>query len=242
VAFQKRLFDFIVTLLTAPAWIPAMLVTSLAILIMCGRPVFYFSNRYITKNTFGTVFKFRTMVRNAEQIANRDTVEYETDKVLNIVINKSLYTPLGLFLERIHFTELPQLAQVLTGKLTLVGNRPMPENMLKIGRELYPYIEERFSIPCGITGPAQLAGRDRLSDEERLELEITYSYFSIDSYNPLLDFYLLLITLFTPFGFFRDLSHQDMMNIIYRFVSKNKEQNLRQKVDAITGKLPATTS
>jgi len=154
------------------------------------------------------------MVKNAEKIANRETIAPEPGKLLNITIHSDLYTPLGKKLERTHFTELPQLLQVLIGTLTLVGNRPMPENMLKIARMKYPYLEERFSIPSGITGPAQLVGRDHLTDVERLEIEITYAKICQVAYSPVLDLELLIMTVMTPFGAYKNISAETMMNTI----------------------------
>lgn len=174
--------------------------------------------------------KFRTMVRDAEKIANRDTIPPAAGKILNIVIDDTLYTPIGKFLEKIHFTELPQLLQVLSGTFTLVGNRPMPENMLEAGRTLYPYLDERFSIPAGIAGPAQLVGRDRLTDEERLKLEITYSCISREAYSPLLDLQLLVMTVIAPLGFFSNLSADELLASMMRHVKSNKREDIARQV------------
>lgn len=173
------------------------------------------------------------MVKDAEKIANRDTVQAEKNKLLNIVINRKLYTPLGQTLEKIHFTELPQLLQVLAGTLTLVGNRPMPENMLKIGKSEYPYIDERFSIPCGITGPAQLCGRDKLTDRERLKLEITYVYWCQQAYSPLTDLYFLLITVLLPLGLYRHPTISQVEDILFKRTNQEKIALIRQQVASI---------
>lgn len=229
----KRIFDVTAVLLATPLWVPAMFLTSSAILLTSGWPVIYLSKRYVKQGTYRTVIKFRTMVKNAEMIANRDTIPPQAGKLLNITIQPELYTLLGKFLERIHFTELPQLIQVLAGTLTLVGNRPMPENMLRLARQAYPSLEERFAIPGGITGPAQLAGRDRLSDQERLHLEISYVYICKQAYTPLLDIHLLLITLCTPFGFFRHMSHTEVEQLMYKYILPEQIDRIRQQVAAL---------
>lgn len=231
----KRIFDLTVVLLAAPLWIPAMLLTALAILLTSGWPVIYSSKRYVLKGSYRTVIKFRAMVKNAEQLANRENITPEPGKLLNITIRDDLYTSLGKTLEKIHFTELPQLVQVLAGTLTLVGNRPMPENMLRLGRQVYPYLEERFAIPSGITGPAQLAGRDRLSDKERLDLEITYTHICRIAYSPLLDLHLLLITLCTPLGMYRQLAYDEVFGILFAYLDKNQRDVITSAVKKITG-------
>ncbi len=226
----KRCFDIVVTLLAAPLWIPAMIITAMAILLTSGWPVVYLSKRYVLKGHYRTVFKFRTMVKNADKIANRDTVEPEPDKLLHITIDKKLYTPIGLFLEKIYFTELPQLLQVLTGTLSLVGNRPMPENMFNAGSEKYPYLNERFCLPGGITGPAQLAGREEITDTERLELEITYCYLCQESYNPLMDFCLLFITILTPLGLFTNMSNKQIIELLFKFTNQEKRAVVEKRI------------
>lgn len=212
-----------------------MLITSVAIFLTCGWPVIYLSKRYVLKDSYRTVIKFRTMVKNAEQIVNRDTVAPEPHRLLNIVISDEVYTPLGKFLEKIHFTELPQLTQVLTGTLTLVGNRPMPQNMLDNARKSLPYIEERFCIPSGITGPAQLAGRENLLDKERLRLEITYSYLCQNHYSPLMDLHILFITTLTPLGLYANLSMESILAIMFKYTNKENRQRVEAKVEALMG-------
>jgi len=219
---KKRIFDLTIVMITAPLWVPTLVLTALAVFITSGWPIIYLSRRYVLRDTYRTIIKFRAMVKNAEAIANRETIAPEPDRMLNIVIQSELYTPLGKVLERTHLTEIPQLLQVLIGTLTLVGNRPMPENMLELARQTYPYLEERFTIPSGITGPAQVVGRDRLSDQERLNLEITYAYICRHAYSPLLDLTLLLITVLTPFGAYRNLNYADMQHFLFTYVSAEK--------------------
>ncbi len=226
----KRGFDIVMVLISAPAWIPAMAIVAVAILLTSGRPIIYLSKRYVFKGSYRTVIKFRAMVRDAEKIANRDTVQPEADKLLNIVIDNELYTPLGKTLEKIHFTELPQLIQVLAGTLTLVGNRPMPENMLRAGRSVHPYIEERFSIPSGITGPAQLIGREKLTDRERLTLEITYACWARHAYSPFTDLHFLLLTILVPFGLCACPSISQVEAILYKHTPAEKILEIKKQV------------
>ena len=116
------------------------------------------------------VVKFRTMVKNADKIANRDTLPVDQVRFLNIPPDSPLYTRAGRLLERCGITELPQFVHVLSGRMSIVGNRPLPDNVMDCLREEYPYADDRFLTRAGLTGPAQLVGRDALTDDERLRL------------------------------------------------------------------------
>lgn len=191
---MKRLFDLVVTFLAAVTWVPALLISCIAIVVFDGRPVFYVSRRRVYRDQSIDVYKFRTMRRDADKIANRQTVPQEGVRFLNIPNDSPLYTRVGRMLERLCFTELPQLLHVLAGRMSLVGNRPLPENVVAAIKRDYPQVEERFDTPAGLTGPVQLAGRERLSDDQRLALEIHYCRLARSAYSMRLDFLILLYT------------------------------------------------
>ena len=192
---SKRAFDLFVTIAAAVAWIPALLLSALAILVLEGRPVFYVSTRVVGRNRTARVVKFRTMIRNAELVCNRKVVPV-TDGVrfLNTPPDSPLYTPIGRLIERIAFTELPQLWMVLKGEMSLVGNRPLPENVMAALREENADVDARLDTPAGMTGPVQLVGRERLSDAQRLDLERTYCRVAQMGNTWRLDFLVLLYT------------------------------------------------
>jgi lipopolysaccharide/colanic/teichoic acid biosynthesis glycosyltransferase len=100
----------------------------------------------------------------------------------------------GRVIERFALTELPQLLLVLKNEMSLVGNRPLPENVIDSLKEHYPKVNARFDTPAGLTGPAQLVGREKITDSERLEIEITYCQIASRHYSSLLDFKILLYT------------------------------------------------
>ena len=100
-----------------------------------------------------TVWKFRTMVKNAAEICNRDNTKVENGvHFLNIESNSPLYTGIGRLIERATLTEIPQLFHVITGKMSLVGNRPLPENVVNSLSCSYSNVEARFRTPAGLTG------------------------------------------------------------------------------------------
>ncbi len=197
---RKRLFDLVVALVTAPLWLTAVGVSALAVWLREGAPVFYVSSRRVHLDRSERIVKLRAMVRDAERIANRATVKVKDTRFLNIPPDSALYTPVGRILERCHFTELPQFFHVLRGQMSVIGCRPLPENVIDCLRERYPAAEDRFLSRAGMTGPTQLVGKDNISDADRLRLEIDYAMRCMFSYSVLLDVAILAMTVFVASG------------------------------------------
>lgn len=192
---SKRAFDLFVTFTAAIAWVPALLVTALAVLLLEGRPILYRSRRVTSPGCIRRVTKFRTMIRDAEAVYNREVVPVtEGVRFLNLPPESPLYTPIGRLIERAAFTELPQLFSVIRGDMSLVGNRPLPESVMASLREAYPEVDARLATPAGMTGPIQLIGRERVTDGQRLELERTYCKVALCGNTWKLDFLILLFT------------------------------------------------
>jgi len=221
VSFAKRMFDIVLCLATIWVWLPVIILCALLNFILNGRPVFYPSNRRVHNRTQVQVIKIRAMVRNADKIANRDTVPVGDKIFLNISSDSALYTPLGRFFEALWLTELPQLLNVLAGQMSLVGNRPLPENVVAKLRARYPYAEDRFWIKAGLTGPSQLVGRDNLSDQERLSLEIKYCKACLESYSLRMDFMILLYTALIGLRLSNKLSMRQVEQLLDRYSVSN---------------------
>lgn len=213
----KRAFDLFVTTLAMISWVPVLALSSLAVLIFDGRPVFYVSPRRVYRKETIAVLKFRTMRRDADRIANRSTVPIEGVRFLNIPHDSPLYSRIGRVLERCCFTELPQLLHVLSGKMSLVGNRPLPEDVIASLRDAYPRAEDRFNTPAGLTGPIQLAGREKLSDVQRLAIEMRYCDVARSSYSMALDFMILLYTVLVVSGMHRSFTCEEIEELLSRF-------------------------
>jgi len=213
---RKRALDLSLAVLGAIAWVPVVLVAAALVLITSGRPVFYRSMRRVTNDRVTRVTKFRTMVRNADKIANRSTLPVNNVRFLNIPPNSPLYTPIGRLLERCGITELPQFVHVLSGKMSIVGNRPLPDDVMRCLREEYSYADERFLTKAGLTGPAQLVGRDALTDDERLRLESAYCRAAKNSYSIWLDISILLYTVLIVLGIKKCLDYQGALELIER--------------------------
>ena len=213
---RKRALDLLLSVLGALAWVPVVLVAASVILVSSGRPIFYRSSRRVSADHLMRVVKFRTMVKNADKIANRDTIAVGSVRFLNIPPSSPLYTRAGRLLERCGITELPQFVHVLSGRMSIVGNRPLPDNVMNCLREEYSYADERFLTPAGLTGPAQLVGRDALTDDERLRLESAYCRACVHSYSLWLDISILLYTVLIVVGLKKTLDYQGVLDLIER--------------------------
>ncbi len=213
----KRAFDIALTIVAAPLWVPVLAIAASAIAVTGGFPLFYVSSRRVFRSRSARIRKLRVMVKDAERIVNRDTVPIDGERFLNIPSTSPVYTRTGRWIERCSLTELPQLFNVLRGEMSVVGNRPLPENVVAALRTSFPDAERRFDSPAGLTGPVQLVGRDKLSDADRLDLEIEYCEICRRAYSPLLDLYVLVNTVLICLHLRRRLSPAEVKAAMARF-------------------------
>ncbi len=211
---SKRVFDLVIILFIAPLWLLTLALCAVALLISEGRPILYASRRRVHGDTVIMIFKFRTMRRNADKVFNRDAVPVSAQRFLNLPPESPLYTPTGRFIERCMFTELPQIWHVLRGDMTLVGNRPLPVNVVESLREIYPDVDIRFQAPAGLTGPVQLVGRAEISDCERLALECAYVMRVCRSSCVALDLKILILTVLASLSSRWRLTYEQAMEMI----------------------------
>lgn len=158
---MKRIFDFTVSLLLIIILIPVFLIVAFIVLIDSGHPVIFKQYRVGKDNKLFYIYKFRTMKVNTRNTSTEDLKEADE------VITKS-----GRILRKTSLDELPQLFNVLTGKMSFVGPRPLiPEEkeIRKIRKEYNVY-----SVRPGITGLAQVNGRDMLSAKEKALFDKEY--------------------------------------------------------------------
>jgi lipopolysaccharide/colanic/teichoic acid biosynthesis glycosyltransferase len=183
----KRTVDLlaagIILLLTAPVFLAAML----AIKLTSRGPVFYRQIRLGLGAQPIAVWKLRTMYVDADQ--RRDEILHlnESENVLFFKVKDDpRITPVGRLLRKLSIDELPQLFNVLTGSMSLVGPRPLPG-------ELHEY-EERFlgrmTVKPGITGLWQVSGRSELSAEQAFGLDLHY----VDNWTLRMDIGIILRT------------------------------------------------
>jgi lipopolysaccharide/colanic/teichoic acid biosynthesis glycosyltransferase len=170
----KRVTDIVLAVLILILTSPFLLLVTLLIWILEGRPIFYISRRHVTADRTIPIFKFRTMVRDATNPKYRLRERFMKDGYLDIPRTCEVYTPIGRFLERIQMVELPQMLNVIFHGMSLIGNRPLPADNVRLLKK-YPHWSKRFDSPAGITGLAQVVGKIRLSPTQRLGLESAYS-------------------------------------------------------------------
>lgn len=191
----KRAFDIVVSAALIIGLSPLFALFALAILLESGWPMLYVSLRVGQhgRRKIG-VLKFRSMRRGADD--EKDALlplNHRRDGPLFKIRNDPRVTVVGRFLRRWSFDELPQLANVLLGHMSLVGPRP------HLPREVEQYsLEQRrvFAVKPGITGLAQVAGRSDLRFEDEVRLDLQY----IEEWSILLDLWILWRTVFVVMG------------------------------------------
>ena len=158
---MKRFFDFTVSLLLIIILSPLFVLISLIVLIDDGAPIVFKQYRVKKDNKLFYIYKFRTMKNNTRNTSTSDLTEAEFQ------ITKS-----GRFLRKTSLDELPQLFNVLIGDMSFVGPRPLipEEKEIRNIRKDYGV----YSVRPGITGWAQVNGRDMLTDEEKALFDKEY--------------------------------------------------------------------
>lgn len=187
----KRVFDVLVSIIALIVLLPFLLIVSLIIVLDSGLPVFYVSKRVGEQARMRIpVIKFRTMIQDAD--AQKDALyahSHRSDGPLFKIKNDPRVTRFGKFLRRFSIDELPQLINVISGHMSLVGPRPhLPEEVNKYSS----YQRRVFAVKPGITGLAQVYGRSDLKFEEEVRLDLQY----IEEWSPFLDLWILWRTVF----------------------------------------------
>jgi len=170
----KRLFDVIVSLLLLILFTIPMLVIAIIILFNMGSPIIFKQKRPGLRGEIFSIYKFRTM-KNSK------------DKNGNLLSNSQRITKLGKLLRKLSLDELTQLFNVLKGDISLVGPRPLLIDYL----DLYtPEQARRHDVKPGITGWAQVNGRNAISWEDKFKYDVWY----VDNQSFYLDLKILFMT------------------------------------------------
>ena len=175
---MKRTFDLIIGIILLFIFLIPLLIISILIKINSSGPIFYISRRVGKNSQIFNMTKFRTMKIDTPQMHSND------------LQNPNYYiTSIGKILRKFSLDELPQIIHVISGKMSLVGPRPSLENQ-------YLLIEKRNSlgilkIKPGITGLAQINGRDEITLDEKVEFDYEYT----KKQSMLLDLKILLKTI-----------------------------------------------
>jgi exopolysaccharide biosynthesis polyprenyl glycosylphosphotransferase len=180
----KRVFDIILSIFFICLLLPVWIVIPIFIKIDSRGQVIYKSKRKY-KNRIFSIYKFRTMVADADRIKKELLDKNERSGPLFKITNDPRITKLGRFLRKTSIDELPQLFNVLIGNMSMVGPRPhLPEEVDRYEKHHY----QVFALKPGLTGLAQTSGRSRLNFEEEVKLDVYY----IENWSPWLDIKIIL--------------------------------------------------
>lgn len=154
----KRGFDLVVVLLAAPLWLLLLLATALLVQTKLGSPVFFRQRRPGRHGVIFEIVKFRTMTDRR-------------DAVGNLLPDAERLPAFGRWLRSTSLDELPELWNVLTGEMSLVGPRPL---LVQYMDRYTPEQKRRHDVPPGLTGWAQINGRNSVSWDEKFALDVWY--------------------------------------------------------------------
>lgn len=174
IPIQKRMLDLILTLPGFVILLPFLGVISLVITLTDGSPVIFFQERPGYQGKFFKLFKFRTM---------KDVRDHEN----NLLPDEFRVSHLGNFLRSSSLDELPELVNILAGEMSLVGPRPLLVQYLE---RYNPEQARRHLVLPGLTGWAQINGRNVLTWEEKFALDVWY----VDHWSLALDLRILFLT------------------------------------------------
>jgi exopolysaccharide biosynthesis polyprenyl glycosylphosphotransferase len=168
----KRAIDLTGAALGVILLSPLLLLTALAIKLTGRGPVIFRQQRYGLNRRLFTIYKFRTMVCDAEQQQDALEAHNEADGPVFKIREDPRMTAVGRVLRRTSIDELPQLFNVIVGNMSLCGPRPLP--MRDVERFSESWLMRRFSVLPGITGPWQVSGRSDLSFNDWVRLDLDY--------------------------------------------------------------------
>jgi lipopolysaccharide/colanic/teichoic acid biosynthesis glycosyltransferase len=176
--FIKRFFDISLSFLLIIITLPLVVVIALCIKFTSRGPMFFKQERVGVNGKSFVVYKFRSMVEDSE----KTTIgEYISEENINI-------TKVGRILRRWALDELPQAWNVLRGEMSLVGPRPtLPYQVVKYDKRQM----RRLDAKPGLTGWAQVKGRNKLTWPERIEMDLWY----VDNWSNWLDLKILAMTI-----------------------------------------------
>ncbi len=171
----KRLIDIFSSFFGLLFLLPFMIIVSILIFIKMGNPIFFTQKRPGLKGRIFKIIKFRTMLNTKDGNGN-------------LLPDRMRKTKLGTFLRTTSIDELPELINVLKGNMSLVGPRPLLIEYLPLYNERQA---KRHDVRPGITGFAQVSGRNSITWDEKFEKDVYY----IENMSLLLDIKILFLTL-----------------------------------------------
>ena len=177
----KRLFDIIASCLGIVVLSPMMLLVAFLIKVYDGGPVLYKQERLTMNAKTFMVYKFRSMVVNAEKDGIARLAKHGDNRI----------TPIGSVIRKLRIDELPQLFNVVKGDMSIVGPRPERPEIAAQYEKTIPEFKYRLKFKAGLTGYAQVLGRYNTTPYDKLMWDLMY----IEGYSFLLDLRLIMMTI-----------------------------------------------
>ena len=189
----KRMIDIILSLIGIIITIPIFLIIGLFIKLESHGPILFSQKRVGLRGQEFKMYKFRSMVINAEELKERLKDQNEMSGPMFKMKDDPRITKIGRFIRKTSIDELPQLINVLKGEMSLVGPRPsLPEEV----KEFEPWMLKRLDVKPGLTCYWQVMGRNNIEFEEWMKLDIKY----VNERNIWIDIKLIFKTFFVLFG------------------------------------------
>ncbi len=176
---MKRIFDVLASVIALLLLSPLIIVVSILILFSMGRPIFFVQKRIGLDEKTIRLYKFRSMTN-------------QTDDLGNLLPNHKRVTKVGRFIRKTSLDELPSLFNVVKGELSVVGPRPLLVKYLPFYKERHRL---RHSVRPGITGLAQVNGRNSTTWTKRLNFDVEY----VENQSMYLDLKIILLTVYKVF-------------------------------------------
>ncbi len=170
----KRTFDILISLLALIILSPVLLLICISLMVIMGMPIFFTQERPGKNGEIFKIIKFRTMLN-------------DKDSNGNFLPDEKRLTKFGVWLRNSSLDELPELLNVLKGDMSIVGPRPLLVEYLPLYSE---HQSKRHNVLPGITGWAQINGRNSLSWEEKFNLDVWY----VHNHNIILDIKIIFKT------------------------------------------------
>lgn len=184
----KRGFDLLMGFLVLAPALPLMALVALMVFLDDGPPILFRQKRAGENGRLFEMLKFRTMIRNAEQLQNLLEKQDLSGNLVHKTKDDPRITRVGRLLRRLSLDELPQLFNVLAGSMSLVGPRPEVPYLVE---RYQPWQRKRFAVPPGMTGWWQVSGRS----EKPMHLHTEDDLYYIQNYSIWLDLQIIVRTI-----------------------------------------------
>lgn len=188
----KRVLEFVLTFFALLFALPLLIVLAVLVKITSRGPIFYVADRLGKNGTPIRIYKFRSMVQGASEILSKllkENPEYrnEWEKSFKLLHDPRI-TWFGRFMRKTSLDELPQLLNVLTGDLALIGPRPIVKKEVGLYGSAWRIVRQ---VKPGVTGLWQVSGRSETSYDSRVQLDLQYIY----NWSPWMDLWIFFRTI-----------------------------------------------